>query len=132
MVPGRAWSGGELGPGAFGVFVDVEDAIEAADLEDLADRLVERAKGDTAAAGLEPLRGHQDHAQPGAADVVEVGEIDQQPLAARVEIADQFGLKRRTRVAVETPLRARDLDFVRHGISAFPQLSVISQSHYGW
>src|SRR5438309_1107503 len=60
----------------------VEDHREAADVEDLPDRGLERGNAERAPLGLGLLGGQHEHAQPHAADVLHAGEVEDHPVLA--------------------------------------------------
>ena len=62
---------------------DLQNAFKARKVEDLADVRVQAADGQLA---WEPLRDLEKHAQAGAADVVDLGQIDDHPLGGGVHL----------------------------------------------
>src|SRR5262245_60108580 len=69
------------------------DVEESRNLEHLADVVVEGAQAERAPDPLETLQGDEQDAQPGAADVFEIAEIDDQGRLATVDPLQQPGLE---------------------------------------
>ena len=66
-------------------------------------------------AGLHLFRGEQDDPQPGAANILQLGKIEQQALASGLDLLQQILLEGRASGAVETAFGPYLANIIRHG-----------------
>ncbi len=82
---------------------DVDDAVDAAHVEQLGDIRLQGAHRQAAAGGDDVLGDGEERTQARARHIIQVFEVDQQPSDARIDDPEGFGLERRTVRPIEAP-----------------------------
>src|SRR5262249_29680856 len=98
--------------GFFARPADAEDGQQARHLEDRVDPILERSEGDRPARAPETLRGHEEDPKACAADVVEAGQVEDEPALAAVEEAEDLLLQEAGGAGVDPPPGLEDHDRV--------------------